>query len=217
MAQVRVIGGRRRSREVTVQTSGGAKRRLLKTPNEFTFSQTAPIAEVERAGRKALTRVEGEDNKRIKFSHLLAYPDPSKSVQADVDWLRARARNGDRVKFTGMPPEFAGWWFIVSLEVDVQLMTPAHRIARAELSWQLVEAVDHAARVRSIKAPPKSQPSRSPVRRTHTVKSGDTLSHIALRYLGKATRWPEIYRLNKSRIRNPNLIFPGQTFKIPPK
>jgi nucleoid-associated protein YgaU len=29
--------------------------------------------------------------------------------------------------------------------------------------------------------------------------------------------WPRIYRANKSKIKNPDLIYPGQVFKIPPK
>ncbi len=50
---------------------------------------------------------------------------------------------------------------------------------------------------------------------THTVVPGDTLSGIALKYYEDASRWPEIYEANKDKIKNPNLIHPGQTFVIP--
>lgn len=62
----------------------------------------------------------------------------------------------------------------------------------------------------------KSKPPRSvekPKQKTHTVVSGDTLWHIAKRYLGNGARYPEIAKLNN--IKNPNLIYPGQVFKIP--
>lgn len=49
----------------------------------------------------------------------------------------------------------------------------------------------------------------------YTVKSGDTLSLLAARFLGSAHRWPEIYELNKSKIQNPELIYPGQVLAIP--
>lgn len=49
--------------------------------------------------------------------------------------------------------------------------------------------------------------------RTHKVVRGDTLWAISKKYLGSGTRYPEIAKLNK--IKNPNLIFPGQVFKIP--
>ena len=50
---------------------------------------------------------------------------------------------------------------------------------------------------------------------TYTVKRGDSLSSIAKKKLGKATRWREIYNLNKSKISNPNRISIGQKLKLP--
>ncbi|AEO93445.1 gp185 [Bacillus phage G] len=49
---------------------------------------------------------------------------------------------------------------------------------------------------------------------THTVKKGDTLWDIAAKYLGKPTLWPQIYNLNKSQIKDPHWIYPGQVFTI---
>jgi LysM repeat protein len=49
----------------------------------------------------------------------------------------------------------------------------------------------------------------------YTVKPGDSLSKIAGRLLGDASRWPEIHALNKDLIDNPNKIFPGQSLKLP--
>lgn len=58
-------------------------------------------------------------------------------------------------------------------------------------------------------APAPAAPAE-PVYREYTVKKGDTLSHI-----GKAfgVKWRDIAALNN--IANPDLIFPGQVFKIP--
>ena len=50
---------------------------------------------------------------------------------------------------------------------------------------------------------------------TYTVKRGDSLSSIAKKKLGKATRWREIYNLNKSKISNPNKINIGLKLKLP--
>lgn len=47
---------------------------------------------------------------------------------------------------------------------------------------------------------------------TYTVKSGDTLSEIGARF---GVSYQEIARLNS--IENPDLIFPGQVFRIPKK
>lgn len=50
----------------------------------------------------------------------------------------------------------------------------------------------------------------------YVVRSGDTLSAIALRAYGNANLWPTIYNANRAVIgENPNLIFPNQSLNIP--
>lgn len=51
--------------------------------------------------------------------------------------------------------------------------------------------------------------------RTYVVQPGDTLSSIARNQLGDAGRWPEIFALNRTIIRHPDRIFPGQTLILP--
>ena len=55
----------------------------------------------------------------------------------------------------------------------------------------------------------------TPSYREYTIKKNDTLSGIAKSQLGSASRWQEIYNLNKDIIKNPNLIYPGQKIKLP--
>ena len=50
---------------------------------------------------------------------------------------------------------------------------------------------------------------------TYTVQPGDTLSHIAQRHYGKASRWHAIFAANRDQIDNPDLIHPGQVLKLP--
>jgi LysM repeat protein len=57
---------------------------------------------------------------------------------------------------------------------------------------------------------PEAVPAGEPEYRTYTVKSGDTLSEIAASY---GVDWHEMARLNN--LENPDLIFPGQVFKVP--
>jgi nucleoid-associated protein YgaU len=66
--------------------------------------------------------------------------------------------------------------------------------------------------------PATASPSATPVverEHTYTVVAGDTLSKIAKREYGDASKWHRIYEANKDTIKNPDLIYPGQTFKIP--
>ncbi len=54
-----------------------------------------------------------------------------------------------------------------------------------------------------------------PQARLHTVEAGDTLSAIAAKYLGKASRYPEIFEANKPMLEDPDKIYPGQVLRIP--
>jgi nucleoid-associated protein YgaU len=51
--------------------------------------------------------------------------------------------------------------------------------------------------------------------RSYTVQKGDSLSKIAKREYGDAQQWRRIYEANRDLIQNPDLIYPGQVFRIP--
>lgn len=50
---------------------------------------------------------------------------------------------------------------------------------------------------------------------TYTVQKGDTLSAIAQRHYGKASRWHAIFDANRDQLADPDLIRPGQVLKLP--
>ncbi len=52
---------------------------------------------------------------------------------------------------------------------------------------------------------------------TYTVQKGDTLSHVAKQFYGKAGAWNRIFEANRDQLDNPDLIQPGQVLKIPPQ
>lgn len=121
-------------------------------------------------------------------------------------------------------------WVVQDLDWDeeAELRNRQGRRLRAAVSLTLLEHRDAAIALTPIQrvAPAPSRPSSpgkpstgAPVRpsgRVYVVKVSDRkqgLSGIALRELGKASRWPEIARLNK--LRDPNRITPGQRLRLP--
>ncbi len=72
-----------------------------------------------------------------------------------------------------------------------------------------------------VKTPPPDadvQPTTDqtkPATRRYVVERGDTLSHIAMHFLGDASRWPEIYALNRDRLTSPNRLPVGTVLQIP--
>ena len=57
--------------------------------------------------------------------------------------------------------------------------------------------------------------NNSPKGGTYTVVKGDTLWGIAKKFYGKGSKYTTIYNANKDKIKNPNLIYPGQVLTIP--
>ena len=55
----------------------------------------------------------------------------------------------------------------------------------------------------------------TPAARSYTVQPGDTLYGISQRYWGNGKYWPALYRANRSKISDPNLIYAGQVVTIP--
>lgn len=50
---------------------------------------------------------------------------------------------------------------------------------------------------------------------SYTVEKGDTLSHIAKQFYGKASKWNAIFEANRDQLDDPDKIKPGQVLKIP--
>lgn len=69
------------------------------------------------------------------------------------------------------------------------------------------------------KPPTPSKPKRTtenkPKQKTYTVKKGDCLWNIAKKFYGNGAQYTKIYNANKSKIKNPNLIYVGQVLVIP--
>ncbi len=61
---------------------------------------------------------------------------------------------------------------------------------------------------------PKKQPQES-AGGMYTVQKGDTLSDIARREYGDATKWRQIFEANRDQIDDPDLIRTGQRLTIP--
>lgn len=72
-----------------------------------------------------------------------------------------------------------------------------------------------AARKPTIKEEKKRETSSKPKTKSYTVKKGDCLWNIAKKYYGNGAQYTKIYNANKGKIKNPNLIYPGQVLTIP--
>ena len=58
-------------------------------------------------------------------------------------------------------------------------------------------------------------PSTHSAATTYVIVKGDTLSKIAKRHYGDADQWRKIFEANKDVIEDPDLIYPGQSIRLP--
>ena len=53
-------------------------------------------------------------------------------------------------------------------------------------------------------------------KKSYTVQFGDSLSKISKHVYGDANKWHAIFDANRDKIKNPDLIQPGQVLTLPP-
>lgn len=51
--------------------------------------------------------------------------------------------------------------------------------------------------------------------RTYIVRKGDSLSKISKQMYGDTKLWKKIFEANRDKVKNPDLIYPGQELIIP--
>ncbi len=78
-----------------------------------------------------------------------------------------------------------------------------------------VQSSTRAAGASTAQARTDAVVERAQAIRRYTVQRGDTLSSIAQRFYGSAGDWNRLYAANRSVLRDPDMIFPGQVLAIP--
>ncbi|OYW13195.1 MAG: hypothetical protein B7Z55_17250 [Planctomycetales bacterium 12-60-4] len=96
----------------------------------------------------------------------------------------------------------------------------SHGLVPEPIALEPTTTSDSATRLASsstVKPISPTEPNSQTAETRHVVERGDTLSSIASRYLGSATRFQEIYDANRDRLRDANDLRIGQELRIPPR
>ncbi|KQZ59371.1 MULTISPECIES: LysM peptidoglycan-binding domain-containing protein [unclassified Lysobacter] len=80
---------------------------------------------------------------------------------------------------------------------------------------QVTQRADFSDVQSSVSSTEDITSSTAPSDQTYTVEKGDTLSHIAKQFYGKANKWNAIFEANRDQLDDPDKIKPGQVLKIP--
>jgi len=97
------------------------------------------------------------------------------------------------------------------LEAKERELAAKEEAARVEAERRELEELKAEARRQAEEAKKAAEPQPH----IYVVQPGDSLSKIAKAIYGDAQRWPAIFEANKDKIKDPNLIYPGQELRIP--
>ena len=95
-----------------------------------------------------------------------------------------------------------------------------HLSGKADSAEAMEKAVLMAGNVQGVtevKVDGMEAPAPEPEVEYYTIVSGDSLSKIAKHYYGNAMDYPKLFEANREVIKDPDLIYPGQKIRIPPK
>ncbi|MDY7025272.1 MAG: peptidoglycan-binding protein LysM [Pseudomonadota bacterium] len=126
----------------------------------------------------------------------------------------AAAKKADQVKEFVAKYEFAITDFGVVIDDEKATLTgEADSAATKEKVILTVGNLDGIAEVDDQLTVAETE--QAPEAQFYTVKSGDTLSKIAIEFYGSAGKYPVIFEANKPMLSDPDKIYPGQTLRIP--
>ena len=203
-------------------------REVFRTPKNMKWSGSARYATHERHNTHALTEFTGLDPDRFSFDILLTAEmgvDPLKEVVKIWDYQR----NGEALGLAIGGKAYGKYrWTIKNHETKIEYTDKAGDMYAVELSVELLEYLRGAGQNTSSAAPAPAPaaaatgtgggdtPSGGSGGTTYTVKKGDNLWTLAKKFYGSGADCTKIYEANRDTIgKNPNLIYPGQTFTIP--
>lgn len=199
----------------------GSYLQLPVNPEAIEASEENGVVIKNILGKGNITLPTGKGSERYRFGFEL--PDSPKSYGVDTGRSgREILETLKRWRKSNEPFWFAALGNGQNFGKQVLMETLSYREQAGEENDFYVELqlVEYQAAAKGVDVLPPTGgggggESSSGGTRIYVVKAGDCLWTIAKRYLGKGTRYVEIYELNKNIIKNPALIYPGQVLTLP--
>lgn len=173
--------------------------------------RAAAVAEPRPASAAPTLRVAASDREA-------GVPDPLPAAKPIVESSLGTASPLPSSGTTPTPPPMASQFPSVLSPNAALPMAPVRRApttARSSAGGQAMSPAPATSPPARRGASAEARPSAS--LRTYIIRDGDTLSNIAARTLGSASRAGEIYQLNQSRLPSPQVLPLGVKIRIPPR
>jgi nucleoid-associated protein YgaU len=190
-------GGTGEALAVIVPRNGGSATQVVQLPSTAPSGTTTPDAQAPRMGALSLDTVDYDNHGDIIVG---GHAEPGAQVMIYLDnTLLGQALAGADGRWELRPnlPVPTG---LHTLRAD-QLNSESKVTARVETPFERAKPGDLAAADSTIGSV--------------VVQPGNSLWRMARRNYGSGWQYSVIYEANKEQIRNPDLIYPGQVFKLP--
>lgn len=192
--------------EFWIQQDNSGKIQLPVKPSEFTVTvthrntvvnviQLGDINLMGKTGLREITLTSFFPAKDYNFSNNSSRKEPLTYVEQLETWRKSGSPI--RVIITG----------VLNMEATIESFSYGEQDATGDVYYTLY--IKEYKKIKTKKAPEASSG------KTYTVKSGDCLWKIAKQFYGNGAQYTKIYNANTDKIKNPNLIYPGQVLTIP--
>lgn len=193
------------------------KNRILSF-HDLSRSSSAGFAEHERNGEKAYLEFNGDglDEVTLTIEADARYGVKPLDVQNKLSQKKAMGQaeffvlGGRKV---GKNP-----FVITSVSEGFKILYIDGRPIAMSFQVTMKEYANQVARITTIPSRGQSGEIKTAAETTnemYTVVKGDCLWNIAKKFYGSGSQYSKIYNANRDKIKNPNLIYPGQVFIIP--
>lgn len=208
--------------EFWIQQDNSGKIQLPVKPSEFTVTvthrntvvnviQLGDINLMGKTGLREITLTSFFPAKDYNFSNNSSRKEPLTYVEQLETWRKSGSPI--RVIITG----------VLNMEATIESFSYGEQDATGDVYYTLY--IKEYKKIKTKKATvtiatvkPSTRATKAPKAssgKTYTVKSGDCLWKIAKQFYGNGAQYTKIYNANTDKIKNPNLIYPGQVLTIP--
>lgn len=205
--------------EFWLQKESDTKFRLPVKPSDFTVTvthrntvvnviQVGDINLIGKTGLREVTLSSFFPAKDYNFSNNSGRKEPLSYVKKIESWRTS----GEpvRVIITG----------VLNMEATIESFSYGEQDATGDVYYtcylkEYKKIKTKKATVTIATVQPTTRASQQGGGKTYTVVSGDSLWKIAKQFYGNGAEYNKIYSANTDKIKNPNLIYPGQVLTIP--
>lgn len=197
---------------------------LPMTPNEITKSGAAIERGITTVFSGEMPRPKGRKAYRYSFSGILLddsfdYPQFSSISPKELEYLLSewqgyRTPYNRKLHLVVSDTEINKFVYLANHTIDFRGAGRTLHYTVEFVEWRDFEIKVYEATNTSTETKVRAAIAKET---TYTVIKGDSLYKIARKYTGNGMKWPELFNLNKSKLRskNPDLIYPGEKLSIP--